>query len=53
MALRALGFDVKKLEVQRLLREFDQDGDGLITEDAFRLAGKRSNPHIIDMLSFI
>eukprot|EP00041_Stephanoeca_diplocostata_P011360 m.187391 g.187391 ORF g.187391 m.187391 type:complete len:188 (-) comp18505_c1_seq10:851-1414(-) len=38
VALRALGFDVKKLEVQRMLREFDQDGDGLISEDSFRIA---------------
>lgn len=35
VALRALGFEVKKLEVQRMLRDFDRDGSGLIDEQAF------------------
>ncbi|KAJ3029887.1 UNVERIFIED_CONTAM: Calcium-binding component of the spindle pole body (SPB) half-bridge [Siphonaria sp. JEL0065] len=30
VAMRALGFDVKKQEVLKILREFDKDGQGLI-----------------------
>ncbi|KAI9332368.1 hypothetical protein BDR26DRAFT_869375 [Obelidium mucronatum] len=30
VAMRALGFDVKKAEVLKILREFDKDGQGLI-----------------------
>ena len=35
VALRALGFDLKKVEVQSLLREYDRDDQGLITERDF------------------
>ncbi|KAJ3072601.1 Calcium-binding component of the spindle pole body (SPB) half-bridge [Podochytrium sp. JEL0797] len=30
VAMRALGFDVKKADVLKILREFDKDGQGLI-----------------------
>lgn len=33
--MRALGFDVKKAEVQAILREYDHNGDGLIAERDF------------------
>eukprot|EP00049_Salpingoeca_infusionum_P019659 m.362817 g.362817 ORF g.362817 m.362817 type:complete len:190 (+) comp20930_c0_seq1:48-617(+) len=38
VALRALGFDVKRAEVQQLMREFDRDGTGLISERDFTTA---------------
>lgn len=37
--MRALGFDVKKAEVQAIMREFDRDGSGLITERDFNTVG--------------
>ena len=38
--MRALGFDVKKAEVQKIMREFDRDGEGLIAERDFATVGK-------------
>eukprot|EP00051_Salpingoeca_urceolata_P028273 m.485979 g.485979 ORF g.485979 m.485979 type:complete len:171 (+) comp24093_c0_seq1:261-773(+) len=35
VALRALGFEVKKAEVQKILREYDTGDQGLITERDF------------------
>ncbi|KAJ3333039.1 Calcium-binding component of the spindle pole body (SPB) half-bridge [Blyttiomyces sp. JEL0837] len=35
VAMRALGFDVKKAEVLKILREYDKDGQGLIDFDDF------------------
>jgi centrin-3 len=35
VAMRALGFDLKKAEAQALLREYDRAGDGRITERDF------------------
>ncbi|TPX43315.1 hypothetical protein SeMB42_g04776 [Synchytrium endobioticum] len=35
VAMRALGFDVKKAEVLKILREFDKGGHGLIEFDDF------------------
>eukprot|EP00056_Hartaetosiga_gracilis_P020205 m.18110 g.18110 ORF g.18110 m.18110 type:complete len:166 (-) comp8251_c0_seq1:409-906(-) len=35
VAMRALGFDVKKTEVQRIVREYDRDGTGLVSERDF------------------
>jgi centrin-3 len=40
VAMRALGFDVKKAEVQAILREYDRDGEGLISERDFTDAGE-------------
>lgn len=33
--MRALGFDVKKAEVLKILKEFDKNGNGLIEFDDF------------------
>ena len=35
VAMRALGFDLKKAEVLKLLRDHDKDGNGLIDFDDF------------------
>eukprot|EP00055_Hartaetosiga_balthica_P005630 m.16771 g.16771 ORF g.16771 m.16771 type:complete len:168 (-) comp4668_c0_seq1:138-641(-) len=35
VAMRALGFDVKKTEVQKIVREYDRDGTGLVSERDF------------------
>eukprot|EP01147_Barroeca_monosierra_P008815 gene8815-1180_t len=35
VAMRALGFDVKKAEVQKIMREYDRDNAGLISEQDF------------------
>ncbi|KAJ3107535.1 Calcium-binding component of the spindle pole body (SPB) half-bridge [Phlyctochytrium planicorne] len=35
VAMRALGFDVKKAEVLKILREYDKNGQGLIEFDDF------------------
>ncbi|KAI8928691.1 hypothetical protein BC831DRAFT_447000 [Entophlyctis helioformis] len=35
VAMRALGFDVKKPEVLKILRDYDKDGQGLIDFDDF------------------
>lgn len=37
--MRALGFDVKKVEVQKILRDYDRQGDGLISERDFTEVG--------------
>ena len=37
--MRALGFDVKKVEVQKILRDYDRQGDGLIAERDFTDVG--------------
>ncbi len=37
--MRALGFDVKKIEVQKILRDYDRNGDGLISERDFTEVG--------------
>ncbi len=39
VALRALGFDVKKPDVLRIIREHDRDNSGLITERDFTVVG--------------
>ena len=39
VALRALGFDVKKPEVQKILKDFDRDGTGKIAERDFYTVG--------------
>lgn len=36
VALRALGFDVKKAEVVKMMRDNDRQGDGLMDWDAFQ-----------------
>lgn len=35
VSMRALGFDVKKVEVQKILKDYDRQGDGLISERDF------------------
>eukprot|EP00042_Codosiga_hollandica_P032678 m.211787 g.211787 ORF g.211787 m.211787 type:complete len:146 (-) comp53976_c0_seq55:1431-1868(-) len=39
VALRALGFDVKKADVQKILRDFDKDDRQLISERDFAAVG--------------
>jgi centrin-3 len=39
VSLRALGFDVKKAEVQKILRDYDRNEDGLISERDFTEVG--------------
>jgi centrin-3 len=36
VALRALGFDMKKAEVVKMMRDNDRQGDGLMDWDAFQ-----------------
>ncbi len=36
VAMRALGFDMKKAEVLKLLRDNDREGDGLMDFEAFQ-----------------
>jgi centrin-3 len=40
VAMRALGFDVKKAEVLKILREFDKEGQGLIDFTDFSKVSK-------------
>lgn len=35
VAIRALGFDVKKAEVQKLIKDYDRSGQGKITFQDF------------------
>jgi Ca2+-binding EF-hand superfamily protein len=42
--MRALGFDVKRAEVQAILREYDRDGTGLIAERDFVTVGSFPPP---------
>ena len=35
VAMRALGFDVKKAEVLKILRDYDRDGSGKLIFDDF------------------
>ena len=44
VAMRALGFDVKKAEVLKLLREFDKNGQGLIEFDDFNKVSEYHQP---------
>jgi centrin-3 len=38
--MRALGFDVKKAEVLKILKEYDKNGNGLIEFDDFNRVSK-------------
>jgi centrin-3 len=40
VALRALGFDMKKAEVLKLLRDHDRQGTGVMSFDDFNKVGK-------------
>lgn len=40
VAMRALGFDMKKADVLKLLREHDKDGRGLMEFDDFQRISK-------------
>ena len=40
VAMRALGFDVKKQEVLKILRDYDKDSQGLIEFDDFNKVSK-------------
>jgi centrin-3 len=40
VSMRALGFDIKKPEVLRIIREFDKRGDGTIAFDDFNKVSK-------------
>jgi hypothetical protein len=40
VALRALGFDMKKAEVVKMMRDNDRQGDGLMDWDAFQKISK-------------
>ena len=50
VAMRALGFDVKKEEVKKLISEYDREGNGTVSADDFleistsqaRRSGKRA-----------
>lgn len=40
VAMRALGFDVKKADVMAILKDFGQTGTGKITYEIFKEVGK-------------
>uniref|UniRef100_A0A3B3RRZ6 Centrin 3 n=1 Tax=Paramormyrops kingsleyae TaxID=1676925 RepID=A0A3B3RRZ6_9TELE len=40
VAMRALGFDVKKSDVLKILKDYDREGSGKITFDDFNEVGK-------------
>ena len=40
VAMRALGFDVKKADVQKVLRDYDRDETGKVTFDDFNDVSK-------------
>ena len=44
VALRALGFELKKAEVLKLLRDYDRNGSGLMLYDDFAKVGKQTRP---------
>lgn len=40
VAMRALGFEMKKADVMAILKEFDQGGTGKITYEIFKEVGR-------------
>lgn len=42
--MRALGFEVKKMEVLKILKDYDRDGKGKITFEDFNEVGKSQTP---------
>lgn len=38
--MRALGFEVKKVDVLKILKDYDREGNGKITFEDFREVGK-------------
>ena len=46
--MRALGFDVKKADVLKILRDYDRDSTGKIHFDDFKEVSKYNlKPHIV------
>ncbi len=44
VAIRALGFEVKKADVLKILRDYDRDGSGKITYQDFSEISERHGP---------
>lgn len=40
VAMRALGFEVKKVDVLKILKDYDREGTGKISFDDFKEVGK-------------
>lgn len=40
VAMRALGFEVKKVDVLKILKDYDREGNGKITFEDFSEVGK-------------
>lgn len=40
VAMRALGFEVKKVDVLKILKDYDREGNGKITFEDFNEVGK-------------
>lgn len=43
VAMRALGFEVKKVDVLKILKDYDREGTGKITFEDFKEVGKLSS----------
>lgn len=41
--MRALGFEVKKVDVLKILKDYDREGTGKITFEDFKEVGKLSS----------
>ena len=46
--MRALGFDVKKADVLKILKDYDREGSGKITFEDFNEVGRYFILNIID-----
>jgi len=44
--MRALGFDVKKAELQGIMNEFCKDSSGLIAFDAYSIISQSPSPSL-------
>ena len=42
--MRALGFEVKKVDVLKILKDYDREGNGKITFEDFNEVGKFVSP---------
>lgn len=46
VAMRALGFEVKKVDVLKILKDYDREGNGKITFEDFKEVGKSLVPNV-------
>lgn len=52
MAMRSLGFEVKKVDVLKILKDYDREGNGKITFEDFNEVGKVTGATALTVAAF-